>query len=109
QLITTTEYHSDDKHVYPEIISITPVKPGRYKYVVKDYFRKYNSPAECFLDHARFFEENPRYAAALKVKGDAEKFAEAIAAAGYATGPGYAELLKAVIKMVRKELKKLNQ
>jgi flagellum-specific peptidoglycan hydrolase FlgJ len=56
-------------------------------------FRAYNSMAESFLDHGRFFLENSRYASALAVEDDARKFAQAIARDGYATGPGYADKL----------------
>lgn len=108
QLITTTEYSSRADLKFPVIISITPcVRNGRkmFKYKVKDYFRKYESPEECFTDHANFFLKNPRYANALKVKHDPFRFAEEIAKAGYATDPNYAETLKAVIKSIQKRKK----
>lgn len=103
QMITTTEYSSRANLKFPVIISITPVvKGGRkmFKYSIKDYFRKYATPEECFTDHANFFLKNPRYAAALKVKSDPMKFADAIAKAGYATDPNYASTLKQIIKML---------
>jgi flagellum-specific peptidoglycan hydrolase FlgJ len=53
-------------------------------------FRAYKSLADSFEDHGRFFLDNPRYAPALAVEGDARKFAQAIARSGYATDPGYA-------------------
>jgi flagellum-specific peptidoglycan hydrolase FlgJ len=47
------------------------------------------------MEHARFFLKNRRYAAALKVKDDADSFAREIQKAGYATAPDYAvQLLK---------------
>lgn len=103
QLITTTEYSRRADLKFPVIISITPVvRNGQkwFKYVVKDYFRKYHTPEECFTDHANFFFKNPRYKKALEVKHDPYKFAEAIAAAGYATDPNYASTLKQLVKMV---------
>jgi len=108
QLITTTEYHSTAGVKYPEVISIKPVTySGKkmFKYTVKDYFKKYNSPEESFTDHANFFKNNKRYSKALLVKDDPIKFAIEIALAGYATGPGYAALWVDVIKTVQKHIK----
>ena len=105
QLITTTEYHSTVNVKYPVIISITPtVKNGRklFKYKVKDYFRKYNSPEECFNDHAQFFLKNKRYTKALLVKNDPLKFIDEVAKAGYATAPDYAIILKSVANKITK-------
>jgi flagellum-specific peptidoglycan hydrolase FlgJ len=63
---------------------------GGRSVMVNAPFRAYNSLAESFVDHGRFFLDNPRYASALKVKDDARQFAQAIAHDGYATDPGYA-------------------
>lgn len=108
QLITTTEYSSRANLNFPVIISITPVmRNGRkmFKYKVKDYFRKYNTPEECFNEHAQFFFKNKRYAKALKVCRDYNKFFDEIAKAGYATDPNYADTLKAVSKSIVKFVK----
>lgn len=105
QLLITTEYSSRANLKFPAIISITPViRSGRkmFKYKVKDYFRKYETPEQCFNDHAQFFFKNKRYAEALKVKGDYNRFFEEIAKAGYATAPEYANTLKAVAKSILK-------
>ena len=106
QLLTTTEILSSDNQGYrfPEVISIAKRDDGKYTYRVKDWFRKYDTPEECFSDHAKFFFENKRYAYALTVKGNPDLFAEAIAKAGYATDPGYAGTLKAVIKTIKANL-----
>lgn len=105
QLIITTEYSSRQDLKFPVIISVEPVmRNGRklFKYKVKDYFRKYNTPADCFRDHAKFFLKNPRYATAVKVGHDYNKFFDEIAKAGYATDPNYAATLKAVSKSIVK-------
>lgn len=105
QLITTTEYLSTDKVKFPVILKI--IKAGnKFKYTVKDYFRKYPSAAQGFADHTDFFLKNPRYNKALLVKNNPEKFFEEIAKAGYATAPDYANQLKAVMKSVIKRLPK---
>ena len=103
QLITTTEYSKSKDLKFPVITSITPTQSG-YKYKIKDWFRKYNTPAECFADHNAFFFTNKRYAEALKVKSDPNAFADAIAKAGYATDQSYAKVLKQIIGMIQKEL-----
>jgi flagellar protein FlgJ len=107
QLLTTTEYSRRADLKFPEIISITPViRNGQkyFKYIVKDWFRKYNSPDECFTDHSNFFLRNSRYSKALLVKQDAHKFINEIAIAGYATDPNYAETLNSVARMIEKQL-----
>jgi len=106
QLITTTEYHSTNTVKYPEIISIVKQPNGKYKYTVKDWFRKYATPTEGFADHIQFFLKNPRYAKAVLVKDKPEQFFEEIARAGYATAPDYADQLKAMMHSVTKRLPK---
>ena len=102
QLLTTTEILSDPslKHLFPQVLSVNMLTNGKYKYIVKDWFRKYDTPEECFTDHSQFFFKNKRYAKALEVKADPYKFAEEVAKAGYATAPDYANSLKKVIKML---------
>lgn len=104
QLVTTTEILWSANAKFPEIISKVKRPDGRYTYKVKDWFRKYDSPAASFSDHAQFFVENPRYSAAWQVRSDYNLFFEEIAKAGYATAPGYADYLKQVAKSVIKRL-----
>jgi flagellar protein FlgJ len=106
QLLTTSEVFADEKQGYrfPQVLAITRRADGKYLYKVKDWFRKYDTPAESFADHARFFYENKRYADALKVKDNPYKFADAIAKAGYATATSYATILKLVIKTIEQNL-----
>lgn len=92
QLLTTKEYHNTMDVKYPVIISITPVVINgqkKYKYHVKDYFRKYPTPYGSFRDHADFFFKNKRYAKALEVRHVPELFLTEVAKAGYATDPQY--------------------
>jgi len=107
QLLTTTEYSRRNDLKFPVIISVVPtVLNGQkyFKYKIKDYFRKYNTPEECFTDHVQFFFKNPRYASALTVKSNTDKFIEEIARAGYATDPNYAALLKSVARSVERAM-----
>jgi len=103
QLITTTEFLRTDKAKFPTVISkvFNPVTK-LWKYIVKDYFRKYKIPYDSFKDHSDFFFKNGRYKEALKVKADPRAFAEGVAKAGYATDPNYAKTLCAVISTIER-------
>ncbi|MBL0017814.1 MAG: glucosaminidase domain-containing protein [Bacteroidetes bacterium] len=92
QLVTTTEYFKDDKqgHRFPEVISITKVEDGKYKYKVKDWFRDYETVEAGLADHSRFLITNKRYAGAFNTTTP-EAFAQAVAAAGYATASNYGD------------------
>ena len=105
QLITTTEFLLSNKVKFPVILKI--VKIGKkFKYTIKDWFRKYPSAELAFEDHVNFFLKNKRYSTALKFKSNPERFFEEIAKAGYATAPDYANQLKQVMKSVVKRLPK---
>jgi len=109
QLLVTTEYSRSANANFPRIISREPVLRGGqkwFKYKIKDYFRKYPTPKESFVDHANFFIKDTRYAKALLVKNDPYKFIDAIALAGYATAPGYATELKSIAKQIEQLLPK---
>ena len=75
------------------------------KYKVKDWFRKYATPEECFTDHTKFFFRYSRYKAALDVRGDHVAFIKAIATAGYATDPreGRDPIMSAKVVRINKE------
>ena len=60
-------------------------------------FRRFASMEDCFREHGRFLRDNPRYAPAFRTT-DAEGFARAIHAAGYATDPHYADALIGIIR-----------
>lgn len=102
QLLNTTEVLNAPNlgYKFPQVMSIYELPNGKYKYEVKDWFRKYDTPEECFTDHAQFFIKNKRYAKALLVRSDPYKFAEEVAKAGYATAINYADSLKKVIKTI---------
>lgn len=107
QLLVTTEYSRRQDLKFPEILSVEPVIRNGvkwFKYRVRDYFRKYDTPEQCFTDHTRFFLVNPRYSKAMEVRQDPEAFARAVAAAGYATAPDYAETLVKMIRIIRESL-----
>lgn len=54
-------------------------------------FRAYGSPEESFADYARLIGENPRYQQALECGDNPRAYVKALAKAGYATDPQYAQ------------------
>lgn len=69
---------------------------------IKQWFRLYKTPAESFTDHGNFLRKNPRYANAFQHKDNSVEFAKAVAAAGYATDPKYADKVITIINMLKK-------
>lgn len=65
--------------------------------VITARFRAYPDWQGCMDDHAAFLHSNPRYHAAFDCK-DGESFAQAVAAAGYATDPQYADKLISIMR-----------
>jgi flagellar protein FlgJ len=63
---------------------------------LKDQFRLYRDYGECLADRADFFRRNPRYAKCF-AESTGHGWARAVARAGYATDPEYAEKLIAVM------------
>lgn len=113
QLLKTTEEFPDNNrnlHKFPEVLSITPFKTEKgkqmYRWVVRRWFRAYDSAAEAWTDYAKFLKEQKRYQPAFEFT-DAKQFADAIAVAGYATGSKYAKSLKACIDSVVKRMPEL--
>jgi flagellar protein FlgJ len=59
---------------------------------IVDKFRAYATPADCIADRACFFKVNKRYASCFAETTGAG-WARAVARAGYATDPKYADIL----------------
>jgi len=57
----------------------------------RELFRAYDRAADSFADYVDLMEGSPRYADALAHSGNAEAYARAVTAAGYATDPDYAD------------------
>ena len=64
---------------------------------VQDAFKAYHNLAESVADHGHLLADNHRYASAFKFVGDPKRFAQQIAADGYATDPAYASKLIALM------------
>ncbi len=77
-------------------VTTTEVVDGQPKKLVQR-FRAYASAAESFRDYGRLMTENSRYSQVLASGGDAQRFAQGLQAAGYATDPAYADKLGRVI------------
>lgn len=63
----------------------------------RDQFRAYDSYDESFADYADFLKNNPRYQAALDMKGEPLAFAQALQDSGYATDPSYADKISRIV------------
>ena len=101
QLLQTREVLSHPNGKFPKVISVTPSN-GRYVYIVMDWFRAYASAEESFADHGAFLRQNTRYRRAFDHTHDPYAFANAVAAAGYATDPGYAATLTGVMRLIER-------
>jgi len=77
-------------------VTTTEFIDGQPKRLVQR-FRAYASAADSFRDYARLMTENRRYGQVLASGGDAQRFAQGLQAAGYATDPAYADKLGRVI------------
>ncbi len=60
-------------------------------------FRSYNSFEESFNDYVNFLQANPRYADALKVADEPQRFIQSLQQAGYATDPEYANKINDIL------------
>jgi len=111
QLLLTTEYIDNPDKKFPVIVSITQVGKKLWKYRVKDWFRKYKNPEECFTEHAKFFMVRSRYSKAWEMRSNPIAFFEELQKAQYATSRNekgeldYADKLKSIHKTVTKIIK----
>jgi flagellum-specific peptidoglycan hydrolase FlgJ len=100
QLLKTTEVlPKATGYAFPEVISITPTKDGKYRWVVRDYFRKYPTPLGSFLDYCKLLY-TPRYAKVLTASPNVNNMIAQIKAAGYATDPNYVPKLQKLAALV---------
>ena len=105
QLVATTEYFNSPNVKFPFVYWIKEVVKGkRWEYKVKDWFRKYPTPKESFVDHAVFLKKNQRYYKAFLYNNNPYLFAREVCKAGYATAPDYQQQLEAVMKMIEPHL-----
>jgi flagellum-specific peptidoglycan hydrolase FlgJ len=107
QLLVTTEYLNRPDAKFPTILQITQVSKNLWKYVVRDYFRKYKTPYDSFLDYANFIKANRRYRKAIAVRVDYAAYLKEVAVAGYATAKNYFEVCVGVAQQIEKIAKEL--
>lgn len=101
QLLLTHEYLNNPNVKFPKVVAVVQKGNRIWEYTVYDYFRKYDTAEDGFIDHAEFLVKNERYKEALSLKDPIEVL-KGIAAAGYATDPNYASLLVRVADMIKK-------
>lgn len=104
QLVQTYEFWDTPDKEYPEIVSIRKLDNGKYEYIVKTYFKDYDSIAECFEDHNKVLLKS-RYEKAYKHSDNPKRFATEIWKAGYATSFTYEEKMHRLIDTVEKIVK----
>lgn len=99
QLLTTTEYFNNPDKRFPVLLSVVKVGEKLWKYKIKDYFRKYDSPEESFTDHAHLLATSRHYKEAMKHVDQPYIFASKIAEK-YATDPAYAVKLHKLMRLI---------
>lgn len=110
KLVLTSEVFSTDKVRFnpPEkIVSITPLKSGRYRYKVYRLFKDFDSWEDCLREHLRIFKKSG-YADAWPYRKNAKEFARRIAdnkGCKYATDPNYAQVMSAMIDSVQRVIR----
>lgn len=77
-------------------VTTTEFEGGQARKVTQR-FRAYATAEESFRDFARLMKDNARYSPVLASGGSAERYAQSLQAAGYATDPDYAGKLGRVI------------
>jgi flagellar protein FlgJ len=118
QLLKTTEAYFQKDSVYKyypssQIVSYQGFKDGKHWWVVRDWFRAYDSPADSFTDYGKTMLNTPAFkAAVIAAHGDAVEMTKQIEKSGYATGSNYGAVilsimngLKAVYDKFKNEIK----
>ena len=108
KLVVTTEWFSD-----AQLAAFMELNDGRWAkptglttgpqklYRVGDWFAAYDNLTDCFADHAALITAGHPYVAAwasYQRSHDVLRLIDGIAAAGYATAPGYAQTLISVLR-----------
>ena len=105
KLVQTTEIFSKPNVTFKgpeEVLSVTPIGDGRYKYSVRRLFRVYDNLEDCLADHLSLLKK-PMYADAWIFKDDPIEYAKRLVddtGAKYATAPNYAVVMKSMISQV---------
>lgn len=108
-LVTTTEILNTNtvKFAAPEqVLSITPLPSGKFRYSVKRLFRDYDTLEQCLADHFAILKQ-PHFSHAWAHRNDPVKFIEQLQAGNmkYATDPNYVATMKKMFVMVEKSIK----
>ncbi len=83
---------------YGEYVAMTTEYKDGVPYRELASFERFRDLDQAFACHALLFRHAKRYASAMQLANNWERFAEEIAAAGYATDPYYAEKLKCLVR-----------
>lgn len=109
-LVTTFEVHDTTTVTYrspEEILDITPLSSGKFKYKVIRQFRDYDSLEQCLQDHFDVLSSEA-YADAWPHRKDPYKFVEFLQneiGPKYATAPNYVAVMEQMFKTVERLLR----
>jgi flagellar protein FlgJ len=108
-LLTTEILNTPDKQFkLPEkVVSVDQLPSGKYRYSVYRLFRVYSSLDESLDDHLALLKGS-LYRYAWEYRHDPREYARQIAPV-YATAPSYADTLIAVINMVERNVREINE
>lgn len=105
KLVQTAEVFSTPNKTFKapeEVLSVLALGEGRYRCVVKRFFRVYDSLEDCLADHSALLKK-PVYADAWAYRDSPKEYARRIVdaeGARYATAPDYARIMAGVIDRV---------
>lgn len=103
QIFDTTEVlPKKSGYNFPKVYSVTDSTkyPGKYTWKVQDYFRKYPSPLDAFLDFCKFITSG-RYSDDYKIP-TIKAIVTEIWKDGYATDPGYVNKILKLVDVINK-------
>lgn len=105
QLLQTIEYTTSRKppKVHKVISTTYNEKKRKYRHVVLDWFRAYNSEQEAWDDYTRLLLI-PRYLPSIRWSYSPLRYLIANWRAGYATDPNYGKKMAAMIKAIRRRI-----
>jgi len=90
QLVLRRRLHDSGDYVgYPKIIKILPLADGKYKYIVKEWFRKYEKSLDNIMEHYIDIVMTPEYSEAVELGSNPRLFIKKLAEAGYTYNKRY--------------------
>ena len=84
QLLLRRRLHNHPHYTnYPKTVKIIPLADGQYKYIVKEWFMKYDNPLHNFIHHFTDMICNEQYKEAFELGINGKLFFQKLEEAGY--------------------------